>query len=352
LLENGFSLLFGAYYFEDVKLYNKAKKILIAELNEQILDDGAHFELSPMYHQLMLLKVMDCVNLVKNNSYKNQELLYFLKEKADIMLDWINAMTFRNGDIPLFNDSAKHIAPTTSELNDYAKKLNLNSQRRVNNHLTVCGYRKYVQSRYELIVDMGNIGPNYIPGHAHADTFNFELHVDNKPFIVDTGISTYEKNELRQRERSTESHNTVVINDTNQSQVWGGFRVGERAKIIEIRENENQIIACHDGYKNLGVFHKRLFKTRKKNIKIKDFLIGKKVDAKAYIHFHPCIRNIFITSNHIHLLDIDCHIQFKGTSLMIEKKTYNYAFGFNKTQKSIVLEVSFKEELITAISIN
>ena len=54
LLENGFSLFFGAYYFQDEKFYVKAKKILTDELDEQILEDGAHFELSSMYHQIML----------------------------------------------------------------------------------------------------------------------------------------------------------------------------------------------------------------------------------------------------------------------------------------------------------
>ena len=43
LLENAFSLLFGAYYFKNEKLYNKSKKILKAQLNEQILEDGGHF---------------------------------------------------------------------------------------------------------------------------------------------------------------------------------------------------------------------------------------------------------------------------------------------------------------------
>lgn len=73
LLENGFSLLLGAYYFEDEILYKKAKEILEEELEEQILKDGGHFELSPMYHQIMLFRVLDCINLVQNNNYKNKE---------------------------------------------------------------------------------------------------------------------------------------------------------------------------------------------------------------------------------------------------------------------------------------
>ena len=73
LLENGFALMFGAYFFKDKHLYNKAKKLLYKELEEQILADGGHFELSPMYHQAMLYRVLDCFNLVKNNSYFNHE---------------------------------------------------------------------------------------------------------------------------------------------------------------------------------------------------------------------------------------------------------------------------------------
>ena len=75
------------------------------------------------------------------------------------------------------------------------------------------------RSSYELFLDVGNIGPDYQPGHAHSDTFNFELIFKNKPIIVDTGISTYEKNNTRQLQRSTFSHNTVMIGNSEQSEV-------------------------------------------------------------------------------------------------------------------------------------
>src|SRR5690606_26079574 len=56
LLENGFSLFFGSYFFNDRGFYKMARGILIKELKEQILEDGAHFELSPMYHQIILYR--------------------------------------------------------------------------------------------------------------------------------------------------------------------------------------------------------------------------------------------------------------------------------------------------------
>lgn len=335
LLENGFSLLFGAYYYEDEKLYSKAKEILQEELSEQILDDGAHFELSPMYHQIMLFRVLDCINLIKNNDYKNQELLVFLEKKASLMLSWLDNVTFKNGEIPLLNDSAKAIAPTSKELFEYANKLNLKVEKV---ELKSSGYRTVSNDRYECIVDVGNIGPDYIPGHAHSDTFSFELCIHEKPFIVDTGLSTYETNTRRTKERSTSSHNTVEINAKDQSEVWGGFRVANRAKITDLEESKNSITATHDGYKKDGVLHTRSWKFEEDKIIIEDRL-SKESESIARIHFHPDINEDQI-KKHIILKDID----FKIT-------TYKYAPEFNKLIDALVIEISFKQNLTTEIQL-
>ena len=41
------------------------------------------------------------------------------------MLSWLVGVTFRNGDIPMVNDSTFEIAPISKELLDYAEKLNI-----------------------------------------------------------------------------------------------------------------------------------------------------------------------------------------------------------------------------------
>ena len=246
LLENAFSLLFGAYYFQDEKLYNKSKNLLISELNEQVLKDGAHFELSPMYHQIILLRLLDSIQLIKLNSeWKKDDLLSFLELKASLMISWLCNITYKNGDIPMVNDATFNIAPNSKKIFTYAKHLGINSQ---DIPLSDSGYRKINSNNYELLIDVGNVGPSYQPGHAHSDTFNFELIKDGNPIIVDTGISTYEKNAIRQYERATHSHNTVKIGSKEQTQVWGGFRVAKRAKITHLIEKPNLIEASHDGY--------------------------------------------------------------------------------------------------------
>jgi len=345
LLENGFSLFFGAYYFQDEKFYTKAKKILADELEEQILQDGAHFELSPMYHQIMLFRVLDCINLVQHNNWKGHKLLELLIRKAEIMLGWLNNITYENGDLPLLNDSTNKIAPTTKELNEYASALKVKAKK---TELNDSGYRKVKNEHYEMIIDVGNIGPDYIPGHAHSDTFNFELYIDDKPFIVDTGLSTYETNTRRTLERSTASHNTIEVDGVDQSEVWGGFRVARRAKIIHLKESENYIEATHDGYKHIGALHTRKFMTYEDSIIIEDSINGSgKHQGIAYLHFYPGILPK-IKDNKIIILQAEIMIDY-ADSLHIEK--YRYASEFNKLINAFKVKITFSDHLKMEIKI-
>jgi hypothetical protein len=335
LLENGFSLLFGAYYFRDEKLYRKAIEILKEELDEQILEDGGHFELSPMYHQIMLFRLLDCINLVQHNSYKNQELLELLKVKAELMLGWLKNISYQNGDIPLLNDSANKIAPTTQQLIGYAKLLNVECFM-LNVNLKESGYRKIDKKNYECIVDIGDIEASYIPGHTHADTFNFELRIDDKPFIVDSGLSTYETNNLRFEQRSTKAHNTIEVFGKDNSEVWGGFRVANRASVVKIKEINNLIKATHDGYKKYDILHTRTWTFEDDKIIIEDKL-NKDSGAVFRLHFHPDV--------------IEDEIKRRIQNPKSKIQNYKYAQEFNKIQKALVLEIKFTKELKVEIKI-
>ncbi len=53
------------------------------------------------------------------------------------------------------------------------------------------GYIRYQTDNTVLIVDVAQIGPDYIPGHAHADTLTFELSIRGQRTIVNSGTSVY-----------------------------------------------------------------------------------------------------------------------------------------------------------------
>ncbi len=342
LLENAFSLLFGACYFENDKLFFEARDLLIEQLEEQVLEDGGHFELSPMYHQIMLYRILDCINLLQNNIKESRKiLLEILIKKASVMLGWLKEMSFSNGDIPLVNDTVIGIAPDYKSLWNYAQRLGVPFQAI---KLGDSGYRKVVKEKYELLMDVGQIGPDYIPGHAHSDTFNFILYHKGNPIIVDTGASTYEKNERRNFERSTAAHNTVEIEGQEQSEMWGGFRVARRAKVFYLKESANQILAAHDGYQRIRSRHQRCFRTNERSIDIID-IISRGKTAKAYFHFHPSLK-VQLSENRIE--GKFGKIEFKD-HIDIHLETYELAIGFNQTRTSVKAAVTFKENLHTKI---
>lgn len=344
LLENGLSLFFGAYYFKNSRYFEKAKKILDNELCEQVMEDGGHFELSPMYHQILLYRLLDCIYLAQSNPWKSDGLLPFLKEKAVKMLSWLQAVTFSNGNIPMVNDCAYGIAPTSNKLFDYAKDLGLKWQK---SELSDSGYRMFNKAGFEIFMDVGNVGPDYQPGHAHSDTFNFELYLDGKPIIVDTGTSTYEKNELRQRERGTASHNTVKVANKEQTEVWGGFRVAKRAKIITVEESDNFLAASHNGYGH--IVHHRQFDFMGDSLVVLDSIKNYGSECEAFLHFHPNVGSIELGQNKVRLPGPALEIRFEGSILNVKKVPCEIAMGFNKRESSNKLAVVFERSLQTTI---
>ncbi|MFM2266933.1 MAG: hypothetical protein RL757_374 [Bacteroidota bacterium] len=354
LLENAFGVTFAAYFFNDEKLFSTAEKLLLAELDEQILADGAHFELSPMYHQIIFYRVLDTLNLVKNNpkfGERGSKIQAKLEQKASRMRTWLENITFNSGDIPHFNDSIDGIAPTTKNLVDYANRLGVPNQ---NLPLQDSGYRKFVNPNFELIADIGKIGPDYIPGHAHSDTLNFVLYLKNKPFIIDKGISTYEKNAQRQLERQTVSHNVVQVEDAEQSDVWGGFRVGRRARVTVSHDNEKTLQAHHDGYKNFDIAHERTFMISENHILIEDYLENKKrYSLKAYFHFAAGIEPILEENHRVTFKNAPPPVYLTFSSKNNIKKMYIESFdlplGYNSFVKSKKLVVIFDNHLTTTI---
>lgn len=345
LLENAFALLFGAYYFGDDKVYKKAAALLKRQLEEQILEDGAHYELSPMYHQIILNRVLDAIQLVKFNNWKGEGLVKHLMSVAEKMLGWLGEMTFSDGSIPLVNDAATGIAPTTKQLMDYSQWLNVKSKTK---ELSESGYRSFRSPHFEMVADVGNLRPTYQPGHAHADTLQFVLHIGGRPFIVDSGTATYENNDRRAFERSTAAHNTVTINGKNSSEVWSSFRVGRRAVVSILRDEPTYLKASHDGYRHLGCIHVRSFSIKDRMIELEDKIKGDYSQGIAYLHFHP---NVEVEQKSMADYSIDgAQITVKGAK-NTELKKYLWSDQFNITSEAAVLEIHFESTVKTFIKI-
>ncbi len=343
LLENAFALFMSGCFLRDQQLYKQGQKLLNQQLKEQILPDGGHFELSPMYHQLMLYRLLDCINLCRS-TVNDRTYLEFLENYASKMLGWLKNMSFQSGGFPLFNDAANGIAPTPKALVAYADRLNITT---VQNSLNASGYRKWEGENWELIFDIGKPGPSYQPGHAHCDIFNFELHINGQPLIVDTGTSVYGGNtQLRQSERSTASHNTVQIEDLEQSEIWSDFRMGRRARVKVLIDQPKRVRAAMWDYLK-SYQHQRTFEKEENKVILTDKLKTKKKTQIARFHLHPAVEIAQVDSNSFRLNQ--SLINFEN-AIQIKENSYTYAPEFGERLPAKVLEIYFLNDLCTSIT--
>ena len=348
------ALLFAGVVFENSNWLATAERGLLVEVPEQILQDGANFELSPMYHSLILVDMLDMLNL--SRAFPDSvcgKLVCSLEKYIPKMLRFMEAMSHPDGEVSFFNDSSKGIAPTNKKIQGYAKQLGFQNNSLEINQLQVIdnyasGYFCATAYGSKLIFDAAGVGPDYIPGHGHADTLSFEMSVGCERVFVNSGISEYGLTENRTNQRKTRSHNTVEVDGKDSSEVWSSFRVANRASILsrsaEIVDGCSVLMqAKHDGYKTRfgGCLHTRKIVLSDTNLTITDFLDGAFKFAKLRFFIHPelavSIKNDILA---IEGSDFIMNSNLIGKSVSILDSFWHPEFGISIPNK--VLEIEFK----------
>lgn len=292
LFANAKALVFAGLFFDGHEArgwLDTGLTLIDRELDEQILPDGGHFERSPMYHALALEDLLDLVNAL--DAYAAApETARRLRAKVPAMQCWLDAMTHPDGTFGMFNDCAMGIAPDRTELDRFASALGLApaaSPPSGATHLSASGYVRLSLGSAVALLDVAPIGPDYLPGHGHADTLSFELSLRGQRVIVNGGTSCYGEDAQRQFERSTAAHSTVEVAGSDSSEVWAGFRVGRRARPVGLELQTQTLpwrIACaHDGYRHLPgrPQHAREWRLSKGELIVDDCLRGGPAQATA-----------------------------------------------------------------------
>lgn len=294
LFANAKALVFAGLFFDGPEAHGwlkLGKTILEEEISEQILCDGGQFELSPMYHALAVEDILDLINIAR--VFKQDNLAETCGKRVSLMLRWLVTMTHPDGTLASFNDTASGIAPTVSSLLRYAKTLGFATASSSPNlvHLTSSGYARLEKNPAVLITDLAKIGPDYLPGHAHADTLSFELSLHGKRVIVNSGTSVYGLSPERLRQRGTAAHSTLTVDDQNSSEVWSGFRVGRRARPLDVRVGDNGAAlwaeGAHDGYRYLKgrPLHRREWQLTPTGLRVCD-IVESRCLHKINVCFH------------------------------------------------------------------
>jgi uncharacterized heparinase superfamily protein len=260
-------------FLGDDDLVLVARSHLARQVEVQILADGGHYERSPSYHCQVLGDLIDVAELLRLAGAGE-----IVGADAAIarMRQWLGDMLLPDGDVPLFNDC---------ELIGKRRLRVLAPAPRRAGAVSVLLPSGYVvvrpSSRIHFVMDVGPPCPSGLPAHAHADCLSFELVVDGRRVVVDTGTSTYVAGRLRHHERSTAAHNTVEVDGYDQTEVWGTFRAARRAEPLleDVREGFDgavEIRASHDGYERLKgrPRHRRIARVSAQSVELVDEVDG------------------------------------------------------------------------------
>ena len=276
------SVLLAALFFQDDKMIKKAIFEFRKECKEEVLCDGMHFELSPMYHKIVFEGILRVAVALRSVGYKDDKIEAFIQPMLDV------AYSFENGleRIPLFNDGGNNVAKSIGSLVSVSGNLGYRPKERT--RFESSGFYLFQKNiggnQWKLLVDAGQPGPKYNPGHAHCDAMSFELFCNGKPVIVNCGTYAYQCEE-RSFFRSTAAHNTVMIDGNEQSQCWSTFRLAKRSKVSVMKSSDNSIMIEMIDQKGNRI--NRCIQISESNIRISDD--SEKHTITSYIHFAPPI---------------------------------------------------------------
>ncbi len=115
-----------------------------------------------------------------------------------------------------------------------------------------------------MLVDAGPLGYTSIAAHGHADALSILLNVGGREFLVDPGTFSYQSNvKWRNYFRGTSAHNTIRVDNQDQSVIGGKFMWHHKAESKCVRWSSDRREDCfegyHDGYLRLAdpVLHRR-----------------------------------------------------------------------------------------------
>lgn len=283
--ENLKAIVISSLLFQEPDIYYRYFDLLLKEIDEQILPDGIHYERSLMYHKIILEDLLRIHQALDSGQHAQdaEKLLPAIRLMTSAMINLERG--FRR--TPLFNDAGNNVSKDKISLLRVMEKI-CGSEKTIKKKFEAAGYYKLDRDKVSLLFDCGEIGPSYMSGHAHCDCLSFEMAVDGRELFVNSGTGQYQGS-LRAFFRGTAAHNTVMIDNREQSELWGEHRAARRLRKVKAEAGENILTGQFQSYQG-DVFRRSLKWIKGKTLIITDDLkaheTGRHI-SKQFLHLAP-----------------------------------------------------------------
>lgn len=364
LIENGAGLVAAGTIFGEAGdvWVDEGVSVLEDAARSQFLDDGCHFERSPMYHVQTLTRYLTVRDLLVRTGRPVPELL---EETAAHGAAFLAFLRPPDGELPLLNDSVHGQTLSLSACLDYARAIGIDDiDTPVSDPASTVpgGGGVQVEDRAGLgwldtavgrmLVDGGSVGPPHLPGHAHSDLLSYLLWLGDTPVVTDTGTYDYEGGERRRYARGVRGHNTVQFDDEEPIEIGDRFLMGSRPTPT-VRWDRNDEITFFEGrYETrpatgTGHTHHRSIAAGDRWWLVWDRATGHEADvARSRVHLHPDVSASRTDSKALRLTggseasdDLTAWLHpLDATRVTVNNGRYFPQFGVEQDRKTIRVE--------------
>ncbi len=367
------SELLFPFFPETKKWAKKGKYYFEKEINYQIYDDGAFIQHSMNYHRVLIQLLTFGFAVTQSNPHFFSKLVYGKAYKALHFL--IQFVQVENGKVPNYgsNDGALFFPLSNVDFQDYRPSLN-------SLHLLLTGEsifeqkEDFVDIKHKKIsifkpiqIKQGSIAfdesgyfifrtqkhftfircASYKDRPAQADNLHIDIWVNGKNVFFDGGSYKYNTEvETANYFFGTQSHNTVVIKDSDQMMKGGRFIWYYWTKSLKTVINETSDYYCFEGsinafkHLNKNCIHKRNIKVFKNNCtwEIEDNVLNNHFKAKQ-------LWNYVIEAN-VDIIAFENNNKLNAQSKDAYQSNY---YGSKFKQKGVYFE--FKNAIKTTLKI-
>ena len=345
-------LLFKAIYnLNTDQSLNKIKKNLYRSVNK----NGMHNSMNPSMQAEYINNLVEIKNICL---FFKINLPLEINFQINNMISTLKSLLHNDGSISLFNGSNNANIKSIKKIINLKKNIKSKKLHRINNGLVI-----FKNKNLKIFLDVVKPTNKLINKNLHSGTLSFELSYKKEKIITNCG--SIEKRIGRKPEflRYSAAHSTIVLNNTNISELVAKKSYSRVPKnvVFESDENSDELIwiTMHDGYQDnfKKIVKRKIFISKKTfNIRAEDSIINSKSfkdDIIYSIRFHLTpICTCLLTQNKKSVLiktNLDQSFVFKSESKLtlddsiyisdgkkIEKTKQIVITGRCKTPKTII----------------
>lgn len=345
------------------------------EARLQIMDDGVHWEQSPMYHNEVLHCYLDVLLLAKRNNISvpntlkaaikkmveagiagmkpdGHQLMMGDSDDTDIR-DLINVAAYIFED-PVFRfygntrldfESVWDIGIIGSEIFRKMEKTPLNytsvALEDSGNYYLRTSWKN--NANY-LHFHCGTLGA----GHGHSDKLHIDLVIEGEDILMDAGRYTYVTGPDRFEFKDPTAHNTLIVDKqffTVCKDNWECSKLSQPVKQQwKLKEHLEFVQGGHLGYQDIGVFLNRKIIHIKPDIYIfvDECYSGEKHIYNQFFHFNS-VGDVSVSDQKVTYTGIKAcaDIYFLSSLNSLHKKPSRLSRNYNLVEENVCIETEF-----------